>query len=384
MTKTVTIYGSGVAGMQLAKALSGQAQITVVSPIDYFEVPMAMPRLLVEPKFADTAIVPISEVSSDITYVQGALSAFGKDGATVTTPNGETLQMNADVSVLATGSRYANSVTRAQSGSVVDRIAQVQEHNAKLQAAKKVVIVGGGPIGIELAGEISQDFPSAKVTIVEASNTLLTGTSRKVAARAQSVLEGRGVTIVTGEKVTAPTYGVEPEGGVATTDNGRELPFDVIFWAVGSRPNTQYMDPAFLNERGQIMVDDHLQVKGLEGVYAMGDVTDLKEVKKAIYVQNHVKVAAKNIAATVRGAAPSATYAPKTGDEMMLVTLGRSGGVGHMPGLGTIKANWMIRMFKAGDMLTGMMRKGIGAPKSANPLPTEPATSAGQPARNGA
>jgi NADH dehydrogenase FAD-containing subunit len=113
MTKTVTIYGSGVAGMQLAKALSGKAKITVVSPIDYFEVPMAMPRLLVEPGFADRAIVPISQVSNEITYVQGALTAFGKDGATVKTPEGDGIAMRSDISVLATGSRYANSVTRA-------------------------------------------------------------------------------------------------------------------------------------------------------------------------------------------------------------------------------------------------------------------------------
>jgi hypothetical protein len=55
-----------------------------------------------------------------------------------------------------------------------------------------------------------------------------------------------------------------------------------------------------------------------------------------------------------------------------------------MPGLGTIKANWMLRMFKAGDMLTGMMRKGVGAPKSAELLVTASATPAAQPVQNGA
>lgn len=142
----------------------------------------------------------------------------------------------------------------------------------------------------------------------------------------------------------------------------------MLFWAVGSRPNTDYMAPAFLNERGQIKVDDHLQVLGMSGVYALGDVTDVKEVKKAIYIGNQVPVVAKNIAATLKGDSPKAQYKPKTGDEMMFVTLGRSGGVGHMPGLGMMKANWLIRMFKAKDMLTGMMRKATGAPKSGRAL----------------
>lgn len=363
MKKSVTIYGAGIAGMQLAKTLSGKADITVVSPIDYFEVPMAMPRLLVDPKFADAAIVPLSQFSGDITFVQGKLTSFEGKTGTVETMEG-TVTLTSDISVLATGSRYANSITRAQSGSTSDRVAEFKRHNANLQSAKRVVIVGGGPIGVELAGEISQDYPATSVTVVEASDSLLIGTSRKVAAHAQKVLEARGVRFIKGEKVTAPAYGEEPTGGTATTDKGRELPFDMIFWAVGSRPNTEFMDPAFLNDRGQIKVDEHLQVKGMPSVYALGDVTDVKEVKKAIYVGNQVPVLAKNIAGFLDGQSPKATYKPKTGDEMMFVTLGRTGGVGHMPGLGTMKANWLIRMFKAKDMLTGMMRKATGAPKS--------------------
>lgn len=367
MKKSVTIYGAGIAGLQLAKALSQKADVTVVSPIDYFEVPMAMPRLLVEPEFADAAIVPLSQFSDDISFVQGKLMAFDGQAGTVETSGG-TVTLTSDITVLATGSRYANSVTRCPIGSAADRVAEFKRHHANLQSAKQIVIVGGGPIGVELAGEISEDYPTTSVTVVEASDSLLTGTSRKVAAHAQKVLEARGVTFIKGEKVTAPAYGEEPQGGTATTDTGREIPFDMLFWAVGSRPNTDYMAPAFLNERGQIKVDDHLQVLGMSGVYALGDVTDVKEVKKAIYIGNQVPVVAKNIAATLKGDSPKAQYKPKTGDEMMFVTLGRSGGVGHMPGLGMMKANWLIRMFKAKDMLTGMMRKATGAPKSGRAL----------------
>ncbi|MEN8656491.1 FAD-dependent oxidoreductase [Marivita sp.] len=326
-----------------------------------------MPRLLVDPEFAAAAIVPLSQFSDDITFVQGKLTAFDGKVGTVETSEGE-VTLTSDISVLATGSRYANSVTRAQSGSARDRIAEFKRHNANLQSAKRVLIVGGGPIGVELAGEITQDYPAISVTVVEASDSLLTGTSRTVAAHAQKVLEARGVSFIKGEKVTVPAYGEEPVGGTATTDMGRELPFDMIFWAVGSRANTAFMDPAFLNERGQIKVDDHLQVKGMSGVYALGDVTDVKEVKKAIYVGNQVPVVAKNIIRHVKNRSPRAVYKPKTVDEMMFVTLGRSGGVGHMPGLGMMKANWLIRMFKAKDMLTSMMRKATGAPKSGRAL----------------
>lgn len=363
MSKSVIIYGSGVAGMQLAKALDGKASVTVVSPIDYYEVPMAMPRNLVEPGFAARSTVSLSSIPGNVTHVQGKLVSFSADGGVVERADGTKITLTSDISVLATGSSYANSVTRAQSGKVAERKAEIETHAQRLRTAQRVVIVGGGPIGVELAGEISQDYPDKSVTLVESGDGLLNGTSRKVAGRAQSELEGRGVKIVLGDRIVEPGYGQEPEGGVARTSGGKELPYDMIFWAVGSKPNTDYMPKTMLTAEGRIPVDTHLQVKGMNGVFALGDVTDLNEVKKAIYTNNHVPVAAKNITAILNGQPPKATYKAKTGDDTMVVTLGRSGGVAHFPGMGMVKANWIIRMLKSRDMLTGMFRKGIGAPK---------------------
>lgn len=101
---------------------------------------MAMPRLLVDPEFAAAAIVPLSQFSDDITFVQGKLTAFDGKVGTVETSEGE-VTLTSDISVLATGSRYANSVTRAQSGSARDRIAEFKRHNANLQSAKRVLIL---------------------------------------------------------------------------------------------------------------------------------------------------------------------------------------------------------------------------------------------------
>jgi len=364
MNKRVAIFGAGVAGLQLAKQLKHKADVTIVSPLNYFEVPMGMPRLLVEPGFTDRSIVPVSAISENVTFVSGKLTAFNHNGATVENTDGSVANIRSDVTVLATGSSYANSVTRAQSGTQLDRLVQISSHHASIKSATNIVIVGGGPIGIELAGEISEDFPDKKVTVIEGSSKLLNGTTRKVAEHAENALRERGVEFVMAERVTTPPHGEEPEhGGIAQTDNGTAIPFDMLFWAVGSQPNTSYMEQSHLNERGQIKVDEHLAVKGYNGVYAMGDITDVREVKKAMYIANQVPVVAKNILAELEGKSPVATYKAKTGDDTMIVTLGRSGGVAHMPVLGTVTANWMIRMFKSRDMLSGMFRKSIGAPK---------------------
>src|SRR3979490_2354261 len=69
----IVIYGAGMAGAILASRLAEDLDVTVVAPTDYFEVPMAMPRLMVQPGFADKAIVPITEALPKAQHIRGRL-----------------------------------------------------------------------------------------------------------------------------------------------------------------------------------------------------------------------------------------------------------------------------------------------------------------------
>ena len=359
MTKSVVIYGGGQAGVKLAKELEEVTSVTLFSPLDYYEVPMALPSNLVEPAFDQRALVPLTEALPKAQLIQGQLSGFEEGTGTVQLPNGEAMQVTADVSVLATGSRYATELTRAQSGNRDSRMAQFKDTAAALQQAQRILIVGGGAIGVELAGEILQDMPGKDITLVESSAGLLPGTSRKVAATARDHLQKSGVTLRFNDRVIEPAFGETPAGGVAKTAAGEELPFDLIFWAVGGRPNTSFLPPEALTGEGRIPVDDFLRMQGRDDTYVLGDIAALEEAKKAIYVNSHIKVASKNIRATLKGETPKARYKAQTGNDIMLVTLGRNGGVAHLPGIGRITTGWLIRIFKARDMLVGMTRKAL-------------------------
>lgn len=362
MKQSIIIYGGGLAGSQLAHSLQNDADVTLVCPLDYFEIPMALPRGLIEPALSNRSIMLLSEALPGVRHIHGKLVKFEAGTGTVEESDGERLEISGDISVLATGSSYANSLTRAQSGNAIERRNQFESFADRLDQASKILIVGGGPIGIELAGEITQDVPGKKVTIVEANADILRGTSRKVASRALKTLEARGVTFHLGQKVMEPSFGTEPDGGVARTDKGLELEYDLIFWAVGSKPNTDYFPPDQLSPEGRIPVDQHLRVAGTDNVFALGDIAGLNEVKKAIYVIDHLKTVIKNIRSLLAGKPPRASYKAQTGNDIMVVTLGRTGGVGHVPVLGTITAGWLIRMIKAKDMLVGMYRKKVGVP----------------------
>jgi NADH dehydrogenase FAD-containing subunit len=197
----VVIYGGGVGGAQLAKKLSGQAKVTLVDPLDYFEVPMAAPRNLVQPDFAERAIMPFADVLPGVEHVRGKLVELRADGGLVEMPDGQQTLVSGDITVLATGSRFASELVRAVQGSGSERKSFYARFHARLSAAKRVLIVGGGPIGVEIAGEISETWPDKAITLIEAGPRLLAGTSGKAAAHAASVLAARGVTLITGDRL---------------------------------------------------------------------------------------------------------------------------------------------------------------------------------------
>src|ERR1700752_2409208 len=112
MTSTVAIYGAGIAGAILASRLAGGFDVTLVAPTGYFEVPMAMPRLTVRPQLADKAIIPIAEALPDVRHVHGRLMELTAAGGLVDTADGTRRMITGDITVLATGSRFASSLIR--------------------------------------------------------------------------------------------------------------------------------------------------------------------------------------------------------------------------------------------------------------------------------
>lgn len=360
---SVIIYGGGVAGGILAKSLSRQASVRLVDPLSFFEVPMAAPRNLVEPAFAEQAIVPFSDALPGVEHIAAKLVEFTPEGGIVEDADGHRSLITGDVSVLATGSRFTNELVRATSGSALDRKLYFQRFHERLSGAGRILIVGGGPIGVEVAGEIVETWPEKAVTIVEAGPRLLAGTSEKAAAHATAFLKRRGVEIILGEKlelgagVSADPFG---DGGNATTGVGRTLSYDLLIWCVGGRPNTSYMKPQFaelLNQWDRIKVGSDLRVPGQDRLFALGDITDLDENKMAAHVKGQVPIAEANILAVLGGRPPTKAYKAKTGNPLMAVTLGKRAGLVHLPPFGVITADWFARKVKAEAMLVPRYRK---------------------------
>jgi len=364
--KRVAIYGGGIAGVQLAKHLARDAHVMLVDPNDYFEVPMAAPRSLVRPEFAERSVIPYAVALPGVQFMQGRLMEMGHGCGTVQMPGAKQLTVHSDIHVLCTGSSYANDLMRSVGATAQGRKALYMRYQEAIESARQIVIVGGGPIGVEVAGEISETHPAKSITLLEAGPRLLAGTSELAAQHATAVLSARGVSVLVGEGLESSTtkgQDIFAGPGQATTTKNRKLDYDLLVWCTGGRPNTAYMKARLggaLDERGRIRVDSNLRVIGHEALFALGDITDLDENKMAWHITGQVRAAAKNILQALRGRgyAPHLTaYRAQTHNPKMAVTLGSRQGVVHLPPFGVIRSPLLTRKAKAEHMLVPKYRR---------------------------
>ena len=141
---------------------------------------------------------------------------------------------------------------------------------------KKMAVIGGGVIGLEL-GTVWRRL-GAEVTVIEFMDTILPGMDKDVTKEMKKILTKQGIKFKLGTKVTNAkatknkvTLTMEPaKGGKAET-----LDVDTVLVSIGRRPYTTGLglDKAGvkINNRGQVEVDEHFQ-SNVKGVYAIGDV----------------------------------------------------------------------------------------------------------------
>ncbi|MEM9986237.1 MAG: FAD-dependent oxidoreductase [Bacteroidota bacterium] len=326
--KKIVIVGGGVAGKGLASTLSKknvEAALVLIDPKEYFEVPYAELRALVQPEtFAPTIRQSYKELLPGVTHVQGKVVTFSDTHVTLT--NGEQIDM--DYLVLATGSSFKKwELLKGEEPTIAERQAQFVAEGEKLASAQSVLIVGGGTIGVEAAGEIAATWPSKRITLVHGGDRLLDALSEKMSKRAAKLLDQLGVEVHTN------LYLREQADGTWQSKTGETFNADVVYQAVGMNLNTEWIGPETgipLTERRAVKVDDHLRVIGKQHIFAIGDINDVPEVKLGAFAGQQATLTAKNLMALLKD--PNASLKPyKPNPPMGFVPVGQKKGAVQLP-----------------------------------------------------
>jgi NADH dehydrogenase FAD-containing subunit len=324
---SVVVVGGGYGGINVAKALDDVADVTLVDPTEAFVHNIAAWRALVDPEWLERIFFPYEHLLAHGRFLRDR--AVAVDGRRITLESGDVLEP--DYLVLATGSAYPFPAKTEEPDLASARARHRAAHEALL-AADRALIVGAGPSGLELAGEIKAFFPDKHVTIADISDDILVGPyPQALRDELRRQLDDLGVELQLGtalaELPSVPPATLAPIA-IATADGG-ELVADIWFRAFGVRAHSEYLDGGALadrrDERGYVRVDQHLRVVGETQTFALGDLTDADRDMAGI-ANAQAGVVAANVRALINGTGALASY--ETFPPMIAIPLGPEGGAG--------------------------------------------------------
>ncbi len=204
------------------------------------------------------------------TVLHGEAEVVDKNRVVVTTSQGKE-EVSCKNLVLATGTRTSSLPGLEFDGDMVIGSKEGLELKA---APNRVLIVGGGAIGLEFASMLQK--LGSSVTVVEIMDQLLPGSDPEVVRVVHRKLEGKGAKVFVKSKVARiDKKSSEVEVEIETPDGKQTMAFDKVLVSVGRKPRTEKLNLAKIgvqiDTRGYITTDNRMQTN-VQGVYAIGDV----------------------------------------------------------------------------------------------------------------
>lgn len=298
--KKVVIVGGGFAGINLVKRIwkHRQFEVTMVEVDNYHFFPPLLYQVataFIEPSNISYPFRRMFEGKGNVRFHYGGLNKINPEKNTIETPTGE-LPYDYLVLALGTETNFFGMENVKQHAlpmkSVEDAInlrnhllltlekATITDDPETKERLMNVVIGGGGPSGVELAGMLAEmgqkivtkEYPeltrgNSRILLVDASPHLLGPMSKKAQDAAYKVLTDLGVQIELNTTVS------DYVDGNVVMKNGQTIPTDSLIWTSGVVARTV---PGITSEqlgRGRrILVDEFNKVKGSENIFAIGDI----------------------------------------------------------------------------------------------------------------
>lgn len=299
--KKIVVVGGGFGGINLIKKLSKDEsfQITLVDTNNYHFFPPLLYQVataFIEPSNISYPFRRMFQQKKNIRFHLGALTRINPESNTIDTDTG-TLDYDYLVLGIGTESNYFGLENVKKFSKPMKNIGDalnlrnhlllslekaVRTNNrAEIDKCLTMVIAGGGPTGVEIAGMLAEmgqnifrkEYPEIKgiygrIYLIDAAPTLLGPMSKTAQEEARRVLAKLGVKIILNVAVK------DFSDGKVLLGNGDTIPTNTLIWTSGVIGRELPGLPAEVIGRGRrVMVDEYNTVLGHENIFAIGDIS---------------------------------------------------------------------------------------------------------------
>lgn len=334
--KRVVIIGAGFGGLELSQRLarSNDFEIVLIDKVNYHQFQPLFYQVATAGLEPSAIAFPLRLVFQSMPHVHVRVTSVTHINMPEQHIITELGRINFDYLVLAMGADtnffgMANIQAKAlpmksvsEALGLRNRLLQNFEDAIVVETADEregllnVVVVGGGPTGVEISGTLAEmkrhilpkdypelDFDAMKVILVESSPEVLDVMSDEASKNAKKYLQELGVQVINGKRVT------DFDGKYAYINDGSQIRTNNLVWAAGIKANyIEGIDKAALTYGSRIKVNRYNQLEAYPNVFAIGDIAYMEEPN---YPKGHPQVAqpaiqqgkllAKNLSALLRG-----------------------------------------------------------------------------------
>lgn len=351
--KTVIVVGAGYVGGEVASILDSECNVILIEPQDATHHKLATARASIVPGWEMATRIKLDKLLKRGKIIQKSVKSVNENSVTLT--DGETV--TGDFIVLCHGAgNMLFPFSPLENCTDTDLIIRELRNNQHIiHDANNIIIVGGGPVGIEFAGEILAQYPTKSVTLIHNNEHLLNNCIPPIYPKGINKVMDRLKSMKCDIKLNVKIIDdINTNNGHAfitghkeyNLSDGTKLNGDLVIICTNKFNNpTNILSNKYLNEKNQIKVNQFLQVEGMSNVFCCGDANNQSETKLVFTGSNQGKHVIRNIEALANGK----SLIPYRGTEVekfgaIFLPLGPHIGVGTFNT--TIFGNSAVRLIK--------------------------------------
>lgn len=312
--KRIVILGAGFAGLQLARQLSNTSyEITLIDRYNYHQfqplfyqvatarlepssISFPLRKIFQNKNNVHIRLAEVKEINTALNKVMTSDGDFSYDYLVIATGCTTNFFGNEEIAEKAFPMKSTTEAMALRNRILLNFEDALNATEEELKAILNIVVTGGGPTGVELAGALAEmkkhvlpkdypdmDFSKLNVYLLEGSPVTLGPMSKASQQKSQLYLEQLGVKVWT--EAIVESY----DGHTVRLKDGRSIISRNLIWAAGVAGNLPDGMPKEIIQRGnRLKVDRYNKVEGFNNIYAVGDIAYMETPK---YPKGHPQVA---------------------------------------------------------------------------------------------